>query len=714
MSERRTRKKSFITLRQLLWTVLVALVSAYILITLAAMSMQAQTWLSAFFILVGYGLWAIRGSERIRLAIMVFSAMAALRYITWRTIYTLNLDNPIDGFFSTALFGAESYTVLMLVLFYFQTLSLERPADVAPPDPSFQPSVDIFIATYNESTDILRRTAGGALRMKYPNKKVYILDDGRRPEMRALAEEIGCEYLDRPDNKHAKAGNINHALPLSDGELILFLDADHIPVTTFLERTVHFFKDPEVCLVQTPHRFINPGPIERNLYLEGVIPGEQELFYQIVQPGKNLWNASFFCGSAAVWRRSVLLEVGGIATETVTEDCETCIKAHRLGYKSIFFGVPQVAGLSPESFSGYVIQQSRWARGSIQMLRLDFPLFMTDLTWPQRICYLAGMCHYLFGIPRLIYYSAPIVYLLFDIHPVRVSFVNYVIMAAPFLCLSFLANNYTFRNFRHSFWSDVYDATVAPFLAYYTTLALIDPKSGKFKVTPKGVLTNQLVFEYALAWPNMVILVGCVMAMLAGFLRYADTTSDIERHAIIINLAWNIYNMFVISSAVMSALERPFTRKAHRVQKELAVKVSANDGPVPALTEDISEFGAFIKVPLENPQRGDLVTISFAEQDVEPIDVRAVIRRSVKNERGEMMIGVEFLEEDAKRLSALIEMVYCDPDTWGVFREANDRLLRSLWLVLSTPARVYKQTIAWQKVQKKIQAQQAKGAAHGA
>jgi len=166
--------------------------------------------------------------------------------------------------------------------------------------------VDVFIPTYNEPVDIVRRTLIGALAIDYPDKRIYVLDDGRRPEIQILTEGLGALYITRPDNRQAKAGNLNHALGLTSGELVAVFDADHVPVRSFLRSTVGFFGDPRVALVQTAQHFFNPDPYERNLKLTGRIPPEQHFFYHVIQCGNDFWNSAFFCGSCAVLRRSAL------------------------------------------------------------------------------------------------------------------------------------------------------------------------------------------------------------------------------------------------------------------------------------------------------------------------------------------------------------------------------------------------------------------------
>jgi cellulose synthase (UDP-forming) len=294
--------------------------------------------------------------------------------------------------------------VLILFLGYFQ--SVEAAKRPAPPRRQTW-TVDVLIPTYNEPEPIVRRTVIGALAMTYPGKRVFVLDDARRPEIERLATSLGCGYITRPDNRHAKAGNLNHALALTRGDLIAIFDADHVPVQSFLGETVGFFEDSRVALVQTAQHFFNPDPFERNLGLTERIPPEQSFFYHVVQPGNDFWNSAFFCGSCAVLRRSAITAIGGFRTQTVTEDAHTSLALHARGFHSVYVRRPLAAGLATETLAAHVKQRMRWARGMAQVLRVDCPLFKRGLTVAQRLNYFNAMLHFFFGIPRLIMIAAP-------------------------------------------------------------------------------------------------------------------------------------------------------------------------------------------------------------------------------------------------------------------------------------------------------------------
>ena len=190
-----------------------------------------------------------------------------------------------------------------------------------------------------------------------------------------MAAALGIGYLTRETNQQAKAGNINHALQYTDGDLVLVLDCDHVPTRDILQNTVgQFLADPKLFLVQTPHFFINPTPVEKNLEGRAIPSGESDMFYRRIHPALNFWNASYFCGSAALLRRKYLMEVGGICGTTITEDAETAFQLHSRGYNSVYVNNPMVCGLSPESYDDYVTQRSRWAQGMVQLVMLNNPL----------------------------------------------------------------------------------------------------------------------------------------------------------------------------------------------------------------------------------------------------------------------------------------------------------------------------------------------------
>lgn len=308
-------------------------------------------------------------------------------------------------------FPAASYYSLRRtfgpVLGFFQTARPLRRRPVPLPDaPDTWPSVDVFIPTYNEPLDVVRPTVLAALGIDWPADKlrVFILDDGRRPIFRAFAEECGAKYITRYDNAHAKAGNINHALKQTSGEYIAIFDCDHIATRSFLQMTMGWFlKDERLGMVQTPHHFYSPDPFERNLNVFRKVPNEGSLFYGVVQEGSDLWNANFFCGSCAVIRRQAIEEIHGIAVETVTEDAHTSLRMQRGGWNTSYIGLAQAAGLATGSLAAHIGQRIRWARGMVQILRIECPLFASGLKLSKRLCYFNSVIHYLYAIPRLVF-----------------------------------------------------------------------------------------------------------------------------------------------------------------------------------------------------------------------------------------------------------------------------------------------------------------------
>lgn len=387
----------------LFYLLLLVLAPVAVLIIITPMDSQKQY----IFGLVSIGILFLLGFSKkhsISVVMMVVSALMSTRYIYFRATQTLHFNSEIEAILGIGLFLAELYIWVILLLTYLQTVfPLKRGIVPLPDDVSTWPTVDIYIPSYNESLEVVRDTVLAAQCIDYPRDKlnIYLLDDGKRREFAVFAADVGVGYITRNDNSHAKAGNLNHALKLTKGELICVFDCDHVATRIFLQATVgSFLQDPKLALLQTPHYFYSPDPFERNLSLGKNIPNEGSLFYGPIQQGNDNWNATFFCGSCAVIRRSALEEIGGFAVETVTEDAHTALKMQRLGWKSAFLAIPLAAGLATERLVLHVIQRTRWARGMTQIFRMDNPLFGRGLTWQQRCCYLSAMLYFRRPAPR--------------------------------------------------------------------------------------------------------------------------------------------------------------------------------------------------------------------------------------------------------------------------------------------------------------------------
>ncbi|MEN9868886.1 MAG: hypothetical protein RL748_4476 [Pseudomonadota bacterium] len=605
------------------------------------------------------------------LILISISLLVSTRYMFWRFTATLGNEVGVDMFFGLGLLAAELYAWLVLVLGFFQTIwPLRRMPVPLPDDSSTWPSVDIYIPSYNEPLSVVRPTVMAALALDWPadKLKVYILDDGRRPEFGEFAASVGATHITRNNNFHAKAGNINQCLPKTHGELIAIFDCDHVPTRSFLQMTVGgFMADPKLAMVQTPHHFLSPDPFERNLGVFRQMPNEGELFYGLVQDGNDLWNATFFCGSCAVIKRTMLLEVGGVAVETVTEDAHTALKLHRLGYNTSYIGIVQAAGLATESLSAHVGQRIRWARGMAQIFRVDNPMFGKGLKMAQRLCYANAMMHFFYGFPRLVFLTAPLAYLFFEAHIIQASADLIAAYAVPHLVHANIANSRMQGKFRHTFWAEVYETTLAWYILLPTTLALINPKLGKFNVTAKGGMVEREYFDWKIAVPYVTILGLNIAGFIFGIIRIF-WWNNYEWGTVLFNIIWTIYNFMLLGAALAVALETRQVRRNWRVTREIPAMIKLPSGrTMRCKTEDFSEGGLALVLPAEaEVDKGKTITVSLFRGERE----YTLPGQVVFNEGNTLRVRFEDMSLDDYR--ALVAATFSRSDAWQQWLPERD------------------------------------------
>jgi cellulose synthase (UDP-forming) len=694
---------------------LLALLSIPLIVT--PLSVQQQGIIAFFLIAIAWGVTEVEQrqassntSEYLHLFLVWLSLITTFRYLYYRTNFTLNLTGGwLDAFFSIILYLAELYAILTMALSFFQTLRLKdrTSIDVSSIPEAQLPTIDVYIPTYNEEVEIVRKTTLGAVAIEYAKKNIYILDDGRpekyevtdprynefrerRDELQQMCVELGCHLMVREDNSHAKAGNINTALRKTPGDLVLILDCDHIPTRTILKETVGFFLNPKVSLVQTPHWFYNPDPFERNLQTGGTIPVGNELFYKVLQKGNDFWNAAFFCGSAAIVRKTHLLEVGGIAVETVTEDCHTALRLHALGYESVYYDKIMVAGLAPEKFSAYVGQQVRWARGMAQILRIENPLFNSKLklTIPQRICYFSATSHFFFGFPRLMYAIAPSLFLVFGINPIRGLGLETLAYALPHIAIATYANFITYKHVRFSFWNEIYEFAMSFHAGVVTFMALVNPKLGSFNVTDKGMSVTKRSFDWESS-KGLVFAGALVMASILAvpfWLIFRPEASE----AVLVNLAWSFFNFVLIVASILVAFEQPQLRRSHRLDRKLGAVIYSQDDTLKGNTMNVSETGC--QVILESwANLLDEVEIELIGDFGARAFLKSRVVRAVPLNDDQLVVTLDFIAPSRAQIDALTVVIYSDVREWySQHRENQDDPLSSIKFITTSLSRAFR------------------------
>ena len=608
------------------------------------------------------------------ISLVLISALVSSRYLWWRYSETLNFDTPAGSIFSVLLVLAETYTYVLMALSYFQSFwVLERKPVPLPDDQTSWPHVDVCIPTYNESLEVVRATVYGALSLDWPSDKlhVWILDDGSRDEFRDFAESAGAGYIRREKHDHAKAGNINHALTKLSGEYVVIFDCDHIPVRSFLLKTMGWMlKDPKIALVQTPHHFYSQDPFERNLGLTDAVPLENALFHDFVQKGNDMWNACMFCGSCAVMRRRALDEIGGIAVETVTEDAHTSLKMLRRGWHTACIAEPLAAGLATETLSAHIGQRIRWARGMTQIFRLDNPLLGKGLKLAQRLCFFSAMMYFLMGVPRLIFLIAPLPFVFFEINVIQAPGLAILAFVLPHLLHSVITSDAVQRGHRIPLMGEIYDTILACYIVLPTTVALFAPHYGKFNVTAKGGTVDSDYMDWQIARPYVVLLLLNIAGVVVLCIR-ATLADGINSALLLVNLLWLAYNIVILGTATAVAVETVQQRQHARIKLKVPMAIRDKNGQhTSAMLNDFSQNGASVTLlPLvDNPFiKGDTVAVVLTDRGV-AYDFEAVVRRSSGH-----ALGLELRFSDSQNERAFVAATFCRPDLWKgkTFRPAG-------------------------------------------
>lgn len=524
--------------------------------------------LTLSFFLIGVLNWPATKTWARTVTSVVVLALA-VRYLIWRLTATV-MPQPGDTILASAwiwfLFAVECLILIDVSVFMLtMSRSVDRTSEAdrletALHDAGAQalPTADVFIPTYNEPLSVLERTIVGALALDYPAKKlkIYVLDDGRRDWLRDFCETKGVNYITRPDNAHAKAGNLNNALKISSGEFIAIFDSDFVPYRRFLYRTLGFFADPTIGIVQTPQHFFNKDPVQSNLWLEALWPDEQRLFFDEMAASRDAWNVSFCCGSCAVLRREAIDAIGGIPTESVTEDLLTTLECLREGYITRYLNERLSMGLAAEDLKAFFIQRNRWCRGGIQTLFLrNGPLLAPHLTLFQRIMFVpwSWLIQYFVRFVALI---APPIFLLTGLAPLHLASVEDIIYyQVPVL----LAYSLFMRWTAARAYLPIVSAAVGAFTTFrmlpVVIASVVKPFGVPFHVTPKGAPAGGQFDRYTFGW-IVAILSATALGLFINLLPEWSPIGQKTSLNIVVTF-WAALNILILALAAMICFDTP-------------------------------------------------------------------------------------------------------------------------------------------------------------
>jgi cellulose synthase (UDP-forming) len=562
----------------------------------------------------------------LRILLLVLTAVLGWRYMIWRITETV--PPAAEGVTLDVIAGWVFVTIEALALvsstmsYLFLTRRKDRHEEASRNLAwwgSNPPRVDLYIATYNEELEVLERTLAGAQAIDYPNLRVFVLDDGRREWLTEVCRRYGAEHRTRPSNEHAKAGNINYTLTqrLKDEDAPDFaavLDADFVPHRNFVRRAVALFHDPKVGLVQTPQHFFNPDPIQHNLYIASAYPDEQRFFFDHLEPARDGWGIAVCCGTSSMVRVSAVREIGGLPTQSVTEDFLLTIRLDSHGYRTVYLNEALTEGLAPEGLHEYVVQRGRWCLGMMEIVRNVYnPFGANGLRFMQRLSLVDSLLFWTTTFPfRLIALIGPLLYWYFGIIVVNASLTDVVSYYLPYYAAVLITLNWISGGLIWPVLNDVSQLIAAWPIARAAAMGLLTKGPHKFRVTAKGGDRTKTIVQWPMMKPFAILFGLTVLGILLPLI-FQDHFSHVAKagDGIRIILFWTVYNLIVLAITMLVCVERPRVNRPQRENVELAM-VSVGSQRLPSWVLEIGVDHARVR-GLSELMVGALGTIALAD-----------------------------------------------------------------------------------------------------
>jgi len=587
--------------------------------------------------------------DQVARAVALLALAVTTAYLAWRAVATVDLA---VWWLSLPLYVLELHAAIGLGLYTFSLWDV-RAGPRPRPLREAGLRVAVLVPTWNEPPEVLAPTIAAAVALQ-PAHETWVLDDGDRPHVASLAGELGARYLRRADHGNAKAGNLNHALGVVDADVVAVLDADHVARPAFLTSTLGYFDDERVALVQTPQDFYNLESFEHSRTARRDGFNEQSLFYRAILPGKNRWQAAFWCGTNALLRVAALREVGGVATGTVTEDIHTTIRLHAAGWRTVYHNEVLARGLAAGGAGQYLLQRRRWGTGAMQVLRADNPLTMPGLTLAQRLAYAFTLLGWFDAWRSLGYLLLPVAALLTGAIPIRAPIATFATAFVAAFALQQLALWLLGRGWQRPWLAVLFDLVRLP-SNLAATLALFGPRTTRFQVTPKGRTGERPRRTPA---PRILWAVA-VASAVAGAWFVATLAGRTPLHygvpaAAFAAAAWLALNLLLVIAAIarIRAIRYGTERRA---SVRFPVSLPARLDGVPCTAGDLSVTGARVSAPSRLPSDPSTLILEALGRTV---TLRCAARGRVDHPDGSQTVALELVLGQWRAIGALTHLLF--------------------------------------------------------
>ena len=623
-------------------------------------------------------------SYYLKKAVISISLFLTFIYLCWRLLYSINTGAGVLAIVCNVLLLIVETLGFVESCIHYRNIANLKNHPLPEIEDDEYPEVDIFIASYNEPAELLRKTINGCKHLKYPDKSkvhIWLCDDNRRAYMRELAESMGIGYFDRPDNKGAKAGNLNNALKQTSAPYVVTLDADMIVKSDFLLKTIPYFVYVEKCnqnvkenqkrhlgLLQSPQCFYDADVFQHALYSENNIPNEQDFFYRSIEVGKTTTNSVIYGGSNTVLSRQALLDIGGFYTETITEDFATGLLIESAGYLSLGIPEPLASGQTPHTFKEHIKQRTRWGRGVINTAKKLKIFRRKELNLSQKLSYWSSYIYWFSPVKNFIYVLSPLMFATFMIPVFKCNWLELLVFWLPMfvfqdICLRFVGGNKTSLK-----WSCIYEMSVMPYLLIPIIKESIGISLKKFQVTDKsGKGAKKKEKNLKTMMPFIILIILSVF----GIFRVIYILKADNSFGMVVILFWLIRNLYgmimvlflingrnsntdeetvIVKDGEMVSVKKiendiisrnSYKRKYDQDDNENSEAPVVHDG----ITSRLTEHNVQIFLDEGNDIRiGDMAELTIMSKEIQ-LTVKGVVTKEVHlNHSNHYMITIEILD----------------------------------------------------------------------